>query len=48
MKHITRTQSAKDSSGNFKSLDQLMRSQMTVLQYGRYVAAQQKAMAANA
>jgi len=43
MTHQTRTKSARTSEGTFKTLDQLMRQSMTVLQYGRLLASQQKA-----
>jgi hypothetical protein len=42
MIHITRKKSPRNTDGSFKTIDQLMRQSMTVLQYGRYIAEQQK------
>lgn len=44
MTHITRTKSARNADGSPKTIDQLMRSTLTVLQYGRVLAAQGKAV----
>ena len=44
MTHITRRKTAVNADGTPKSINQLMRSTLTVLQYGRYIAAQQKAV----
>jgi hypothetical protein len=41
-KHITRKHSTRNQDGTMKTIDQLMRTQLTVLQYGRYIASQQK------
>jgi hypothetical protein len=41
MQHITRTKSARNSDGSLKTIDQLLRSQLTIVQYGKYLAAQQ-------
>jgi len=41
MTHITRKPNPRNADGSFKTFDQLMRSQMTVLQYGKFIAAQQ-------
>jgi hypothetical protein len=39
MTHITRKKEVRNADGTFKTLDQIMRAQMTVLQYGQYLAA---------
>jgi len=42
MQHPTRSKSARNSGGSFKTIDQLMRQTMTVLQYGRWIASQRE------
>ena len=42
MQHITRTKTARNSDGSFKTIDQLLRSQLTIAQYGKLLASQQK------
>lgn len=43
MTQITKTkQTVKNIDGTFKTIDQILRSQMTVLQYGQFLSTQKK------
>ena len=41
MQHPTRTKTARNQDGTFKTFDQMMRSTMKLADYGKYLAAQQ-------
>jgi hypothetical protein len=41
-RHITRIRTAKDSSGQFRTIDQLLRSTLKLREYGQYLATQQR------
>jgi hypothetical protein len=40
--HITRTKTARNSDGSFKTIDQILRSTLKLADYGKYLAAQQR------
>jgi hypothetical protein len=42
MMHLTKRKSCKNPDGTFKTFDQMMRAQMTVAQYGKFLAETQK------
>lgn len=41
MYHPTRTKTARNSDGSFKTFDQILRSTLTIAQYGKLLAQQQ-------
>lgn len=47
MQHTTRRKTCHNADGTVKTIDQLMRSTLTILQYGRYIAATQQSPKVN-